>query len=405
MTTTTPAGAAAPAGEPAPVRVDRTALVDFTAAVLEAHSVPGKRAATAAHALVHGDLTGIVSHGLTNLTRLYLKLFADGRCDPDAEPEVLADRGAAVLIDARRALGLWAASEAVDLAVERAARFGVGLITVRDSTHLGCAGVHALRATDHGMMCLLVSNCGQQRIIRPPGARPAMLGTNPLAFASPAGPHHPFVLDMSTTVVPTGRVRVAARAGRPIPEGWLETADGSPLTDPHALDRGDGYLKWLGGDPDTGAFKGYGLGLLVEVLGAALPGAGLGPDPAAWPGTGSPSGVDDNIGFTALVVAPAELRPDDAFAEAAGGLFGALLDAPALRADRPVRYPGWHEAERAARHTATGVPLSPSLYQELTEVAGTLGLTPPAPLAPADLPGRTPGAAPTTGPDAPGGRR
>ncbi|MFE9298720.1 Ldh family oxidoreductase [Streptomyces niveus] len=385
MTTTTSGSTASVSGAAsvpgtASVRVDLTALTEFTAAVFRHHGLPAGRALTAAHALVHGDLTGITSHGLTNLTRLYLKLFEDGRCDPAAEPEVLADRGAAVLLDARRALGLWSASEAVDLAAERAVQFGVGLVSVRDATHLGCAGAHAKRAADRGMICLLVSNCGQQRIIRPPGGQAALLGTNPLAFAAPAGPRPPLVLDMSTTVVPTGRVRGAARAGQPIPEGWLEDRDGRPVTDPHALDRGDGYLKWLGGDPATGAFKGYGLGLLVEVLGALLPGAGLGPATEAWSGSGSPSGQDDNIGFTVLVVAPAELRTPEDFEAQTAGMFDALVGSPAVDEDRPVRYPGWFEAERATEHGKSGVPLSRSLFEELVTVAAERGLTAPAPL-------------------------
>ncbi|MGW3659753.1 Ldh family oxidoreductase [Streptomyces sp. NPDC005151] len=362
-------------------RVDLPALLDFTAAVFRHQGLPPERAATAARALVHGDLTGITSHGLTNLTRLYLKLFADGRCDPTAEPEVLADRGAAVLLDSHQALGLWAASEAVDLAAARALEYGVGLVTVRGATHLGCAGAHAKRAADRGMICLLVSNCGQQRIIRPPGGRAAMLGTNPLAFAAPAGPRPPFVLDMSTTVVPTGRVRGAARAGRDVPPGWLEDAEGRPVTDPRALDRGDGYLKWLGGAPDTGEFKGYGLGLLVEALGALLPGAGLGPAPEAWSGNGSPVGQDDDIGFTVLVIAPAELRPKEEFETQADGLFDALVRSPAVHEDRPVRYPGWFEAERASEHKRSGVPLSAALFEELCQVAAERGLPAPAALA------------------------
>ncbi|UNS95734.1 Ldh family oxidoreductase [Streptomyces tubbatahanensis] len=366
------------------VRVAPNDLLDFTAGVFRARGVPAVRARTAAEALVHGDLTGITSHGLVNLTRLYLPLFDDGRCDPAAEPRTVTDAGASVLLDAGRALGLWAAAEAVDLAAERARLHGVGLVSVRDATHLGCAGAHALRAARAGLICLLVSNCGRQRITRPPGARAAMLGTNPLAFAAPAGDQPPFVLDMSTTAVPTGRIRGAARAGRAIPPGWLVDDQGRPVTDPGALDRGEAFLTWLGGAPETGAYKGYGLGLLVEVLGALLPGAGLGPAPEAWAGGGGPTGRDDDIGFAALVVAPGRLRARDEFDRQADGLFRALTGAPALSEDRPVRYPGWHEARRAAEHARTGVPLPGALYAELRATADALGLPVPQPVDPAD---------------------
>ncbi|GGN86216.1 malate dehydrogenase [Actinoplanes lobatus] len=349
-------------------------LITFTTGVFEHHGVPAARARTAAEALCHGDLTGVRSHGLANLTRLYLPLFAEGRADPVAEPRVLADRGASVLLDGGRALGLWLAAEAVDLAVERAREHGVGLVSIRNATHFGCAGFHAARAVPHDMVGLLAGNCGRQRIARPPGARPALLGTNPLSIAAPAGPHHPFVLDMSTTVVPTGRIRAAERAGETIPVGWLEDTGGRAVTDPGALDRREAYVQWLGGSPETGAFKGYGLALLVEVLAAAVAGAGLGPDPEAFGGDGGPTGRDDDIGVFALAVAPGELRGADGFRQTVTGLFGALLDSPAVRPGQAVRYPGWYEAERAGEYRRDGVPLGAALAAELRTVAEQTGV-------------------------------
>jgi LDH2 family malate/lactate/ureidoglycolate dehydrogenase len=380
MTRSTAPAPPAPASD-ALIRIDHADLVSFTTQVFQAHGVPASRAALAAEALCYGDLTGITSHGLTNLSRLYLPLFSDARVDPTAQPRVLADRGAAVLVDGQRALGLWAASEAVDTAADRAAEYGVGVVSVRNSTHIGCAGYHAARAVRRGMIGLVVSNCGRQRIIRPPGGRVAMLGTNPLSLAAPAGDHPPFVLDMSTTAVPTGRVRMAARAGQLVPEGWLADDDGRPVTDPAAFDRGKAHLEWLGGGPRTGGYKGYGLGLLVETLGALVPGAGLGPEPAALDGDGRPSGRDDDIGFLALVLAPAALRPTADFAADADTLFGTLLACPPVRPGEPVRYPGWYEAERAERNGRSGVPLTAALYAEIRAVGADLGLTVPEPVA------------------------
>ncbi|MDI3405718.1 Ldh family oxidoreductase [Streptomyces cavernicola] len=356
----------APEGE---VRVPYDGLLGFVTGVLRAHGLPEHRARTAAEALCHGDLTGFTTHGVTNLTRLYLPLLADGRCDPAAEPVHLTDTGPAVLVDARRALGLWSAAEAMDLAVERARTHGIGMVSVRGGTHFGCAGHHALRAVDHGMIGLATANCGRQRLAPPPGSAARMLGTNPLALAAPAGEHPPFTLDMSTTVVPTGRIRAAARAGEPVPEGWLADADGAPVTDPGAYDRGEAHLRWLGGTPENGAYKGYGLGLLVEVLSALLPGAGIGPhhDTSDEP--------DDDVGHFLLAVAPGRLRPETGFLGAAGDLFGALLDCPPLSAaDAPVAYPGWWEQRRTRHRIAHGVPLAAGLHRELADLAGELAL-------------------------------
>ncbi|UQS24748.1 Ldh family oxidoreductase [Amycolatopsis thermalba] len=343
------------------VTVPYPALRTFVTGQFTAHGVPPRRAALAADALCHGDLTGAGSHGVFNLARLYLPLLRDGRADPAAEPRAVRDTGPCVLLDACRALGLWSAAEAMDLAVVRARRYGVGLVSVRGGTHLGCAGFAALRAASRGMVGVVASNCGGQRIARPPGGAVAMLGTNPLAVAAPAVEDHPFLLDMSTTVVPTGRVRLAAAAGEPVPAGWLADDSGREVTDPAAFDRGEAHLRWLGGTPELGVYKGFGLGLVVELLAAAVSGAGLGPGPAALRGDGRPSGRDDDIGFLLMAVAPLHTG----FGETARSLFGALLACPPADPSAPVRYPGWPEAERARRRRREGVPLPGPVYDEL----------------------------------------
>lgn len=388
MTTTSPFRRPSPVPDPpddpgtaprtaAPsVRAAYTDLLDFAVAVFQHHGLPSARAEAAARALCYGDLTGMTSHGLTNLTRLYLPLFEEGRVDPGAEPRPVADRGASILLDARRALGLWAAEAAMDLAVERAATFGIGMVAVRGATHFGCAGHHALRAVQHAMIGLVAANCGGQRIARPPGGAVAMLGTNPLCVAAPAGPHPPFVLDMSTTAAPTGRVRQAAREGRAIPAGVLRDDDGAPVTDPSAFDEGRAHLMWLGGE--AGQYKGFGLGIAVEVLAAVVSGAALGAHPDALDGDGGPTGRDDGIGFFAAAIAPDALRAGAALD--AGTLFGALLGCPPSDPSEPVRYPGWHEHRRAQERLRDGVPLSEDLCRELRRTAVRLGVPAPAAL-------------------------
>ncbi|WP_370942341.1 Ldh family oxidoreductase [Amycolatopsis sp. cg5] len=352
------------------VLVPYPTLLKTTTEVFAGRGVPRHRAELAAAALCHGDLTGVGSHGLVNLTRLYLPLFDTGRTDPAAGIRVVNELGACALVDAGRALGLWTAAAAMDDAADRAARHGVGLVSVRGATHVGCAGFHTARAARRGMIGLLASNCGGQRIARPPGGTLAMLGTNPLSVAAPAGARHPFVLDMSTTVVPTGRIRAAARDGLPVPPGWLADDDGTPVTDPEAFDRGDAHLQWLGGTPETGSYKGFGLGVMVEVLAALLSGAQRGPAAGALTGTGE----DDDIGVLALAIDPAMLRSDEAFARDAEDLFGSLLACPPSDPARPVRYPGWPEAELAEQRRARGVPLSEALYGELCAVSPQLAV-------------------------------
>lgn len=349
----------------AAVRLDHDDLLSFAATVFADRGVPPARARRAAETLCYGDLTGLTSHGLANLSRLYLPLFDEGRVDPVATPVTRTDLGACALVDAGRSLGLWAAADAMASAVDRAARHGVGLVAMRGATHVGCVGAHAVLAAERGMIGVVATNCGGQRIARPPGGALAMLGTNPLSVAAPALPGHPFVLDMSTTVVPTGRIREAARHGLPVPAGWLADESGAPVTDPAAFDGGAAHLRWLGGDPDTGAYKGFGLGLAVEVLTAALSGAARGPAPDALHGDGRPHGRDDDIGCLCLAISPAVLRPGEDTAAVFAELFGTVLACPPAADGPPVRYPGWLEARRAADHRRDGVPVAADLYDEL----------------------------------------
>ena len=339
--------------------VPHEALHDLVTDVFAERGVPPRRAALAASALCHGDLCGFDSHGVFNLERLYLPQFAAGRIDPAAEPAVVTDLGACAVVDAHRALGLWQAAEAMDDAADRAAEHGIGLVSVRGGTHFGCAGFHAVRAAERGMIGVVASNCGRQRIARPPHGARAMLGTNPLSVSAPALPEHPFLLDMSTTTVPTGKVRTAASSGEAVPEGWLVDDAGRPVTDPAAFDAGRAQLSWLGGAPETGAYKGYGLGLVVEVLAALLSGSGVGPAAEALDGAG---GSDDDVGFFVLAIAADRLR--SGFGADAGELFAALVGCPSP-SDTEVRYPGWWEAERARERRGSGVPLRPQVHREL----------------------------------------
>jgi LDH2 family malate/lactate/ureidoglycolate dehydrogenase len=160
---------------PASTRVPVGALLDFTAAVLFAHGLPAARATAAAEALCHGDITGSPEHGLTTLARVHLPLLASGRADPDAEPGVAADRGAAVLLDAPDAPGLWLACEAVDLACRRAAAHGVAVVAVRGGLAYGRPGHAALRAARRGMVGVVTLADGTLAVAAPGGGRPPLL--------------------------------------------------------------------------------------------------------------------------------------------------------------------------------------------------------------------------------------
>jgi LDH2 family malate/lactate/ureidoglycolate dehydrogenase len=160
-------------------------LVSLVAAVLTARGFPDERARPAAEALCHGDLTGSPEVGVAELTSVHLPAIENGFVRPGAEPLLIADRGAAALVDYRRASGLWAVGDAMDRAIWRAGRFGVGLLSLRGVGPLGRVGHHAARALPHGMIGIVMAAGGL-------GERAG----HPLGMAAPAGAYPEFVLDV-----------------------------------------------------------------------------------------------------------------------------------------------------------------------------------------------------------------
>lgn len=184
-----PAAAEIPEDTPIPEqvwqRVPADELVTLVSLVLMAHDFPEPRARMAAEALCHGDLTGSSDSGVAELTSVHLPAVESGYVRPRAEPLMIADRGAAALLDYRRAPGLWAVGDAMDRAIVRAGRFGVGLISLRGVGPFGRVGHHAARALPHGMIGLVMAAGGAEE-------HPA----HPLGMAAPAGAYPEFVLDV-----------------------------------------------------------------------------------------------------------------------------------------------------------------------------------------------------------------
>ena len=167
---------------------------------------------------------------------------------------------------------------AMDLAIDKARTTGLAAVVVRNSNHFGAAGAYALRAAQAGMVGLVASNAGSRGVV-PTRAKEPVFGTNPLAFAAPTKRNRPFVLDMATSTVAIGKVKLAVYNDKPMPAGWLVDDQGRTVTDPTLAFDGHGRLKPgygvtpLGGLPELSSYKGYGLGAMVEILGSMLTGA------------------------------------------------------------------------------------------------------------------------------------
>lgn len=360
-------------------RVAVHALRNFGADLLCRLGVPPEHASMAADALSYADARGLGTHGTGALGSIYGPRLLDGRVDPAARPETVVDQSAVAVLDAHRGLGLVAMTYAIDLAVRLSRRYGIGAVAIRNSSHFGAAGYYAHRAAEAGCIGLALTNCGTQGVVPPLGGSTRLLGTNPIGAAVPSGKEAPFVLDMSTTAVATGKLAAARRAGAPVPRGWLAGPGDADVEDAEAYYDGRADVRWLGGTLATGAAKGYGLGLLVDLLCGPLAGAGWGPRREALEGAAPAD--DDDVGHLAIALDPAAFGPPEAFAPRADELLASVRACPPVPDGPPVTYPGAPEAQRVIETGAHGVTVPDHLVGPLLELADHVGASAPAGLA------------------------
>jgi LDH2 family malate/lactate/ureidoglycolate dehydrogenase len=238
-----------------PVHVPAAKLQPFVAALFRASGLSEAAAATMAEALVEADLSGLPSHGVMQ-GEVYLARLKAGSLIPAEKAEIAVDRDSVVVLDAHYMLGHLAANHGVAVAVERAKRFGAGIVAVRNGFHFGAAGRYALAAAKDG--CIGIAMANTRPVMPAPGGAQPLVGTNPIAIAIPTANEPAIVLDMATSEGSVGKIRMAGKAGKPIPATWAVKADGSPTTDPaEAL---TGMLL-----PAAGP-KGFGLSLVVDLL-------------------------------------------------------------------------------------------------------------------------------------------
>ncbi len=348
-------------------RVDGGDLRRFVVAVLEAHGVPPEHAELCAEVLVAADLAGIDSHGVSRLG-FYTHKLRGGHVNPTPEPTIAVDNGSACVIDGDNGLGMVAGRMGMDLAIERAAEGVAASVSVGHSNHYGIAGWYALRAVEHGMIGISMTNSAT--LVAPTFGRTAMLGTNPIAIAVPTGTDRPFLLDMATSTVAAGKLQLAMATGDPIPEGWAIDADGDPTTDP-GVGFG-GALLPLGSSRSHGSHKGYGLAVVVDIFSALLSGANFG---AGLPGLVREFNDVSNVGhFFAAIRVEAFLGLEE-FAAKMRTMIGDLHGAPTAPGEEQVLVAGEPELDERARRERDGIPLDETTVTGLRVVAESCGLT------------------------------
>jgi len=336
-------------------------LADFVGRILQAAGAAQPAATLVADSLVTSNLAGHDSHGVVRVPQ-YLDTIAAGQLTPLAEPIVVQETAAITLVDARHGFGQVAARMAMEKTIAKAQTQGLAATGLFNCNHIGRLGEWVQLAAERGFIGLAFCNGGRPGgLVTPYGGSGRALGTNPIAAAVPIADRPPVVIDLSTSVVAEGKVRVARNQGQAIPEGWIQDAEGRPSTNPEDLYAGGTLLPIAG-------HKGYGLSLLVELLGGMLTGQ-------SCPGLPTYTSLKNGVLFIVLAIEP--FRSPEDFLKDGSALCELVKNvAPAPGFDE-VLLPGEPEQRTSARRQAEGIPVDETTWGQLAAAAAKFGVAVP----------------------------
>lgn len=345
-------------------RYNAESLIVFARSLLGKVDLPAERAAAVADILVEGDLMGHTTHGL-QLLAPYLKELSEGGMSATGEPKVLQDRGSAVTWDGNYLPGPWLVTHAMELMFDRIAAHPVMTVVVRRSHHIACLQAYLKRATDRGLVMLLISSDPSCGSVTPYGGCTPLYTPNPIAAGLPTD-GEPILMDISTSTTTNGLTQRLYDAHRDLPHQWLIDNEGRTSSDPAVLfSEPPGAILPLGG-MESG-HKGFALGLLVEALTASLGGFGRADGPQRW-----------GASVFIQIIDPGAFGGLEDFKRETGWLAAACRNTPGLPGGSGVRLPGQRGLELRREYLANGVQLAPSVMPLLAPWAAKLGIALPA---------------------------
>ena len=343
-------------------RIQAGELRSLARGIFEALQVPSQEAAWVAELLVRANLVGHDSHGVIRIPQ-YVQAIQAALVQPGAPVEIVQESPATALIDGHWGLGQVVARQAMELAIQKAKEVAISSVGAYDMYHVGrLADYTRLAAVQELVGIMMVNAGGVSPLVAPFGGMAGRLGTNPISIAFPTGGSAPFLLDIATSVVAESKVQIARYRGEETPEGWLIDHEGRPTTDPNALYHAPrGAILPLGG---VAGHKGFGLGMVVEILSGILARGGHGGYAANRISHGIVLVVIDISAFVEPSNFHAEINDLLAYVKSAS-------TAPGVAA---IMYPGEPEARTEQQRQREGIVLSDETWQQIMVLARELGI-------------------------------
>ena len=349
-------------------------LEKFLADVLIRAGIPEADSGIVADVLLQADRLGFESHGVNRLKPIYLDRIKDGILNPVTDYKIVKESPTTAVIDGQNGMGQVISYNAMKLAIEKAKKYGMGMVAVRNSSHYGFAGYYPLMAVRENMIGITGTNARPS--VAPTFGVENMLGTNPLTFGIPSDEPFPFLLDCATSITQRGKIELYARTGKELPKGWVMDVNGESKTNASEvledIIAGNAALMPLGGvGEDTGGYKGYGYAAVVEILSAAL-------QQGAFMKmlTGSMDGkkVPYRIGHFFIVIDISAFTEPEDFKKTTGKILRELRDSRKMPGQTRIYTAGEKEYLTWLERKDKGVPFSDELLEEFRGLCKTYHL-------------------------------
>ena len=332
--------------------------------------------------LISSDLRGVETHGVSNMLRAYLGAFRSKNLNPKPNWRIVRETPSCATIDSDAGLGIVVAPKAMEIAIEKAKKTGVGLVSLGNGRHIGMLAYHAMMALEHDMIGTCMASCGPRMV--PTFSSKRAIGTNPISYAAPADKLPPFVFDAAMTSVAGNKIVLASRLGVPLEPGWIADKKGNPIMEevylndfPEFEDESKNLeqryasgnisssvsLLPFGATREMGSHKGYSMAMVVDILGGILNGNKTAP-------TGEFTGQGH---FLAAYSVEAFIDSKE-FKTLMDQYLQSFLDLPSNSEGKEVVYAGFLEAKEQEKRMKQGIPLHPEVIDWFTSMSKELNI-------------------------------
>ena len=358
------------------VILDWKTAYDFITDAFVGYGVPREDAKICTEVLLESDKRGIESHGCNRFKPIYIDRIVDGIQNPVTNFEIVKETECTAVVDGHDGMGQVIGKKSMQLAIDKAKKYGMGMVVVRNSCHYGIAGYYATQATKQG--CIGITGTNARPSVAPTFGTEGMFGTNPLTIGIPTDEPFDFILDCATSITQNGKIEYYERIGEPVHEGTIIGLDGNPVTGDAGvalkkIRKGEAALTTLGGIGEAlGGYKGYGYALAVELLSSVLQDGLYGKDL---------NGKDENgnkapyhLGHFFIAIDTNHFLGEDLCRKKAGDILRKIRESKKAPGEEHIYTAGEKEYLVWQQRKDSGVPISEPVQKEMSSVRDALKL-------------------------------